>query len=121
MIEHGIQLDHLREARIGYSTFEFQLQFRRELKAGDLVFFYEPVSHVGIYVGDGKFIHAPRPGGVARAIDHQHGNSSRRCVDSGGRAWRERKKRTSASSAEAAAAALVSTTKSKPMALMMMQ
>ena len=38
---------------------------RSELKPGDLVFFNtlkRTFSHVGIYVGDGKFIHAPRPG-----------------------------------------------------------
>ncbi len=31
---------------------------RSELQPGDLVFFYEPVSHVGIYVGGGKIVHA---------------------------------------------------------------
>ncbi|MEW9550473.1 NlpC/P60 family protein [Nonomuraea sp. NPDC050783] len=29
---------------------------------GDLVFFGHPASHVGIYLGDGKMIHAPHPG-----------------------------------------------------------
>jgi len=28
------------------------------LQPGDLVFFYKPVSHVGIYVGNGKVVHA---------------------------------------------------------------
>lgn len=35
------------------------------LKPGDLVFYNtrnRPYSHVGIYLGDGRFIHAPRPG-----------------------------------------------------------
>jgi peptidoglycan DL-endopeptidase CwlO len=31
---------------------------RAELRPGDLVFFYRPVSHVGIYIGDGKIVHA---------------------------------------------------------------
>ncbi|MBH1935977.1 C40 family peptidase [Streptomyces sp. AV19] len=35
---------------------------RDRLAPGDLVFFYSGVSHVGLYVGDGKMIHAPHPG-----------------------------------------------------------
>jgi cell wall-associated NlpC family hydrolase len=45
---------------------------RDELKPGDLVFFNtmrRAFSHVGIYVGDGKFIHAPRTGGEVRVED----------------------------------------------------
>jgi cell wall-associated NlpC family hydrolase len=45
---------------------------RHELKPGDLVFFNtmrRAFSHVGIYVGDGKFIHAPRSGGQVRVED----------------------------------------------------
>jgi cell wall-associated NlpC family hydrolase len=34
----------------------------KALKPGDLVFFGRPVSHVGIYVGGGKMVHAPRSG-----------------------------------------------------------
>lgn len=37
----------------------------QELAPGDLVFFNtmgQPHSHVGIYIGDGKFVHAPRTG-----------------------------------------------------------
>lgn len=40
-----------------------------ELQAGDLVFFNtqrKPFSHVGIYLGDGRFIHAPKEGAVVR-------------------------------------------------------
>ena len=38
------------------------------LSTGDLVFFASDgqVTHVGIYVGDGRFIHAPRTGGTVR-------------------------------------------------------
>jgi cell wall-associated NlpC family hydrolase len=37
-----------------------------ELRPGDLVFFNRPVSHVGIYVGDGKMINAPQTGDVVK-------------------------------------------------------
>jgi len=40
-----------------------------ELQAGDLVFYdtlKEPFSHVGIYLGDGRFVHAPKAGARVR-------------------------------------------------------
>lgn len=43
-----------------------------DLKPGDLVFFNtlrQTFSHVGIYIGDGKFIHAPRTGTSVRVED----------------------------------------------------
>ena len=33
-----------------------------ELAPGDLVFFYTPADHVGIYLGDKEFVHAPASG-----------------------------------------------------------
>lgn len=45
---------------------------RSQLAAGDLVFFHTDrhgVSHVGIYVGNGRFVHAPSHGGEVR-LDH---------------------------------------------------
>lgn len=42
---------------------------RAELRPGDLVFFRlsgREVSHVGIYAGDGQFVHAPQAGGQVR-------------------------------------------------------
>ena len=42
---------------------------KSELKPGDLVFFNtlkRTFSHVGIYVGEGRFIHSPKPGGQVR-------------------------------------------------------
>jgi peptidoglycan DL-endopeptidase CwlO len=35
---------------------------KSDLQLGDLVFFYNPISHVGLYAGNGRVIHAPRPG-----------------------------------------------------------
>lgn len=43
---------------------------RQQLRSGDLVFFAtnggRQVSHAGIYVGDGRFVHAPRTGSTVR-------------------------------------------------------
>lgn len=39
---------------------------RDQLQPGDLVFFYDDISHVGLYVGDGQMIHAPKPGDVVK-------------------------------------------------------
>ncbi len=45
---------------------------KKDLRPGDLVFFNtmrRAFSHVGIYLGDGKFIHAPRSGASVRVED----------------------------------------------------
>ena len=45
---------------------------KKDLQPGDLVFFNtmrHAFSHVGIYVGDGKFIHSPKPGAEVRVED----------------------------------------------------
>ena len=39
---------------------------RGDLRPGDLVFFYSPVSHVGIYIGNGNMVHAPTSGDVVK-------------------------------------------------------
>ena len=54
---------------------------RAELKPGDLVFFNtmkRTFSHVGIYVGDDKFIHSPRSGSEVRIEDMRESYWSRR-------------------------------------------
>ncbi|WP_030542653.1 C40 family peptidase [Streptomyces albus] len=32
------------------------------MQPGDLIFFYDDISHVGLYIGGGQMIHAPKPG-----------------------------------------------------------
>ncbi len=54
---------------------------REELKPGDLVFFNtmrRTFSHVGIYIGDDKFIHSPRAGGEVRIENMRESYWSRR-------------------------------------------
>jgi cell wall-associated NlpC family hydrolase len=50
----GITLPHSSRAQ---STMGVPVS-RSELEPGDLVFFYSPVSHVGIYIGNGQMVHA---------------------------------------------------------------
>lgn len=45
---------------------------KSELQPGDLVFFNtlrRPFSHVGIYLGDSRFVHAPSRGGAVEIVD----------------------------------------------------
>ncbi len=45
---------------------------KKDLRPGDLVFFNtmrRAFSHVGIYIGEGKFIHSPKPGAQVRVED----------------------------------------------------
>ncbi len=54
---------------------------RADLQPGDLVFFRtirHAISHVGIYIGDHRFIHAPSPGASIRIEDLQTPYWSRR-------------------------------------------
>lgn len=63
---------------------------KSELKPGDLVFFNtmrRAFSHVGIYLGDNRFLHAPRAGAEVRVEDMSQGywvkryNGARRVVE----------------------------------------
>jgi cell wall-associated NlpC family hydrolase len=42
---------------------------RDQLEPGDLVFFYSDIHHMGMYIGDGKFIHAPHTGDHVRVAE----------------------------------------------------
>jgi cell wall-associated NlpC family hydrolase len=35
-------------------------------RPGDLIFFYDNIGHVGLYIGNGMMIHAPKPGAYVR-------------------------------------------------------
>ena len=59
----GISLPHNTVAQYDYP--DSVSVPRNELQPGDLVFFYG-LGHVGIYVGNGQFIHAPHTGDVVR-------------------------------------------------------
>jgi len=50
----GISLPHSSRMMYDYGT----PVSRDQLEPGDLVFFYDPIHHVGIYIGDGRMINA---------------------------------------------------------------
>ena len=54
----GVSLPHSSRAQYGYGKYVS----RSNLAPGDLVFFGKPISHVGIYLGKGQMVHAPRSG-----------------------------------------------------------
>jgi peptidoglycan DL-endopeptidase CwlO len=39
-----------------------------QLMPGDLVFYYSPISHVGMYIGNGQVVHAPHTGSVVQIV-----------------------------------------------------
>ncbi|MET7489766.1 NlpC/P60 family protein [Streptomyces sp. NPDC005538] len=47
-----------------------------DAQPGDLVFFYDDISHVGIYIGNGMMIHAPKPGAYVREESIYYGGTS---------------------------------------------
>jgi len=54
-----------------------------DLQPGDLVFFYSPVSHVGMYIGNGQMVHASTYGQPVAVVDLAYMpdfNSARRIV-----------------------------------------
>ena len=72
----GISLPHSSrmQAQMG------QPVSRDQLQPGDLVFFYSPVSHVGIYIGNGQMVHAPTSGDVVKVAPLMGGYSGARRV-----------------------------------------
>ncbi|MBE0447392.1 MAG: C40 family peptidase [Actinobacteria bacterium] len=73
--EFGIDLPHYSRAQaklgigVGYD----------ELRTGDLVFFGNPIHHVGIYLGEGYYIHAPKRNDVVK-ISRMSDRSDHACA-----------------------------------------
>jgi peptidoglycan DL-endopeptidase CwlO len=58
----GISLPHSSSAQASMGT----AVTRAQLQPGDLIAFYSPVSHIGIYIGNGQMVHAPTSGDVVK-------------------------------------------------------
>ena len=60
----GVSIPRVSKAQ---STFGAPVS-KAALKPGDLVFFYSPVSHVGMYIGNGQIVHAPSWGSSVKVV-----------------------------------------------------
>ncbi len=58
----GLPRSSQEQARTGSSV------SRSELRPGDLIALYSPISHIGIYVGDGFYVNAPQSGDVVKVV-----------------------------------------------------
>ena len=54
----GVSMPHQSGAQFG----SFPHVSQEEAQPGDLIFYYSPIGHVGIYIGGGQMIHAPNTG-----------------------------------------------------------
>ena len=65
----GVSLPRSSHQQIGVGT---RVSYD-QMRPGDLIFFYSPISHVGIYAGNGKMVHAVRSG-VPVSLDSLEGH-----------------------------------------------
>ena len=72
----GVSLPHSAAAQAQYGKYVPL----NALKAGDLVFFGKPISHVGIYMGSHRMVHAPRPGSKVKVAEFGMAIGSKRLV-----------------------------------------
>jgi cell wall-associated NlpC family hydrolase len=74
----GIALPHSSRAQSTMGT----AVDRADLQPGDLVFFYSPVSHVGMYIGNGQMVHASTSGQpvIVSSVDMRGYVGARRLV-----------------------------------------
>jgi cell wall-associated NlpC family hydrolase len=61
----GVYLPHQAQSQRASTVYVS----RANLRIGDLVFYYNPIHHVAIYVGNNKIMHAPTFGDVVRMAD----------------------------------------------------
>ncbi|MCK1816126.1 NlpC/P60 family protein [Streptomyces sp. XM4011] len=72
--EAGVQIPRVTWDQVNIGT----KVAKSDLQPGDLVFFYSDISHVGLYIGGGQMIHAPKPGDVVKveSIDYMPWHSA---------------------------------------------
>ncbi|MGH3825341.1 MAG: NlpC/P60 family protein [Pseudonocardiaceae bacterium] len=58
----GLPHSSQEQARMGRSVSQSQLRI------GDLIALYSPISHIGIYIGEGLYVNAPQPGDVVKVV-----------------------------------------------------
>ena len=61
----GVGLPHSSSAQYGSGPHVAA----SDLRPGDLVFYYSPISHVGMYIGNGLIVHAANPGAGVRVAE----------------------------------------------------
>jgi cell wall-associated NlpC family hydrolase len=61
----GVGLPHSSSAQYGSGPHVAA----SDLRPGDLVFYYSPISHVAMYIGNGLIVHAANPGAGVRVAD----------------------------------------------------
>lgn len=66
----GVSLPHSARAQYQYG----KAVSRQDLQPGDLVFFGKPISHVAIYLGGNRMLHAPRSGSRVKIADFDLGH-----------------------------------------------
>jgi cell wall-associated NlpC family hydrolase len=60
----GVSLSHSSSIQSGQGT----AVPVSDVQPGDLVFYYSPVSHVGMYIGNGMIVHAPNPSASVEVV-----------------------------------------------------
>jgi cell wall-associated NlpC family hydrolase len=65
----GVSMPHSAAAQFNYG----KRVSLKALRPGDLVFFGRPISHVGIYLGGGRMVHAPRSGSRVKITEMMNG------------------------------------------------